>query len=255
MGRKAPSSLRASIVALAADTGDVEAPRPGGDEEAAVSADAPEHLRPLFLALARSGDALFVIDRDYRIVVWNKAAQTLLRYAPSQVLGQHCFGILNGTDIHGHIICGQPCEPVLALNRKSPPGCFASTVRQRTGAQRPVEISLLPLPGGFVAHILRDAARQIYLERFADQIQSALDRLGGAEVAPVAEAELQPQPLTPREREILILLARGESTRAIASRLVLSVATVRKHVQHILAKLGARHRLEAVTTAQRLNLL
>jgi len=52
--------------------------------------------------------------------------------------------------------------------------------------------------------------------------------------------------LTPREREILELIAAGLATRQIAERLVISAKTVKTHVQNILAKLGVASRLEAV---------
>lgn len=61
--------------------------------------------------------------------------------------------------------------------------------------------------------------------------------------------------LTPREGEILRLVAEGRSTAAIAERLVLSRNTVRNHVQRVLAKLGAHSKLEAVATASRVGLL
>lgn len=61
--------------------------------------------------------------------------------------------------------------------------------------------------------------------------------------------------LTRREREILHLIAEGLTNKAIAERLVLSVHTVRTHVQTILAKLGAHSKLEAVAVAKRRRLL
>jgi DNA-binding NarL/FixJ family response regulator len=61
--------------------------------------------------------------------------------------------------------------------------------------------------------------------------------------------------LTEREREILFLIADGLTNHAIAARLVLSVHTVRTHVQTILGKLGAHSKLEAVATAKRRRLL
>lgn len=61
--------------------------------------------------------------------------------------------------------------------------------------------------------------------------------------------------LTPREREVLDLLAQGESKEAIARRLFLSANTVRNHIQNILGKLGAHSRLEAVATARREGLI
>jgi DNA-binding NarL/FixJ family response regulator len=57
--------------------------------------------------------------------------------------------------------------------------------------------------------------------------------------------------LTSREREVLGLLAGGFSNQAIAGRLGISLATVRNHVQSVIAKLGAHSKLEAVTTAVR----
>jgi DNA-binding NarL/FixJ family response regulator len=61
--------------------------------------------------------------------------------------------------------------------------------------------------------------------------------------------------LTKREREILYLITDGLTNQAIAERLVLSIHTVRTHVQTILAKLGAHSKLEAVAVAKRRRLL
>ena len=58
--------------------------------------------------------------------------------------------------------------------------------------------------------------------------------------------------LTPREREVLNLVARGYTNREIAATLVISVKTVSVHVSHILRKLGTPNRLEAATIAHRL---
>ena len=59
--------------------------------------------------------------------------------------------------------------------------------------------------------------------------------------------------LTPREAEVLTLLARGYTNREIAATLVISVRTVGVHVSHILRKLGAPNRLEAAAIAHRLS--
>jgi len=61
--------------------------------------------------------------------------------------------------------------------------------------------------------------------------------------------------ITPREREILALLARGLSNVAIGQRLYISAATVKFHVGNIMQKLGARRRAEAVYAASKLGLI
>ncbi len=67
---------------------------------------------------------------------------------------------------------------------------------------------------------------------------------------------LDPPPeLTPRQREILELIASGRSTAEIAKELTLSTETVRNHLRGLLRELDAHTRVEAIATAQRLGLL
>jgi DNA-binding NarL/FixJ family response regulator len=61
--------------------------------------------------------------------------------------------------------------------------------------------------------------------------------------------------LTPREMEVLGLLAAGRSTRQMAEDLYVSAATVRSHVEHVLGKLRAHSRLEAVVAGAREGLI
>lgn len=70
-----------------------------------------------------------------------------------------------------------------------------------------------------------------------------------------APPEPLPEPLTPRELEVLHLLAQGQSNRVIAAALVVTERTVKFHVSAILAKLGAANRTEAVAIANQLGLI
>jgi LuxR family maltose regulon positive regulatory protein len=74
-------------------------------------------------------------------------------------------------------------------------------------------------------------------------------RHGGAVVAGLVE------PLSPRELEVLRLLAAGATNRAIAKQLVVTVDTVKRHVSHLFAKLEVANRTQAVARARELGLL
>ena len=63
------------------------------------------------------------------------------------------------------------------------------------------------------------------------------------------------EPLTARELEVLSMLAAGSSNRAIARQLVVTLDTVKRHVTHILGKLGAANRTEAAARARELGLI
>ncbi len=61
--------------------------------------------------------------------------------------------------------------------------------------------------------------------------------------------------LTSRELEVVEMLAAGKPNQAIADELVVTVDTVKKHVSHVLGKLGAVNRTEAVARARVLGLI
>ena len=61
--------------------------------------------------------------------------------------------------------------------------------------------------------------------------------------------------LTARELEVLVLLAAGAPNSRIAAELVVTLDTAKKHVSHVLGKLGAANRTEAVTRARQLGLI
>jgi two-component system response regulator DevR len=69
------------------------------------------------------------------------------------------------------------------------------------------------------------------------------------------EIEAQLERLTPREKEVLRLMAEGTSSRDIASRLGISYTTVRTHIRSLGSKLGVHSKLEAIVKARELALV
>jgi LuxR family maltose regulon positive regulatory protein len=63
------------------------------------------------------------------------------------------------------------------------------------------------------------------------------------------------EPLTERELEVLRLIADGASNRAIAEQLVITVGTVKRHINNLFGKLGVRSRTQAISTARAMGLL
>jgi DNA-binding NarL/FixJ family response regulator len=98
----------------------------------------------------------------------------------------------------------------------------------------------------------RDAARGLVTTPAA-ATPAGRGAAGGSEAA---AASLAPsEPLTPRELEVLQLLAEGLANKMIAARLHISEHTAKFHVASIMMKLGAASRTEAVTQAARRGLL
>lgn len=86
------------------------------------------------------------------------------------------------------------------------------------------------------------------LKRLANDARGAVPRPGAGRPGPS-------QPLTARELEVLEHVALGRTNREIAEEFVISVGTVKNHVEHVLAKLGASDRTQAVVRSLELRLI
>ena len=102
----------------------------------------------------------------------------------------------------------------------------------------------------------------LYVARLLAAIQGSGGRghgsAQGSSASPTRDSRPLPpgvEPLTPREVEVLRLLAVGASNQRIADELTVSIGTVKAHTSHILGKLGAGNRTEAVALARELRLL
>jgi DNA-binding NarL/FixJ family response regulator len=109
------------------------------------------------------------------------------------------------------------------------------------------------LGAGAAGYILKDTPRE---ELFSAIRRAARgERVLSPRVAERMRKRDGGDPLSPRELEVLIGVARGEVNRAIAKRLFISEATVKTHLLHIFSKLGVSQRTAAVTEALRRGLI
>jgi LuxR family maltose regulon positive regulatory protein len=155
-----------------------------------------------------------------------------------------------------------------ALELAAPEGALQWILEEGPGLREPVEELLVRCAGTSAAAGSRKATIRDFLRRLSAIHQAAAAQrrspaeateaagaTGPAEAAEETGAVGGLQPLTAREREVLELLAAGLSNREIAERLFVSLATVKKHVGTVLAKLGAGNRTRAVALARRHSLL
>ncbi len=202
----------------------------------------------LLRLVGRTTDAMIAIDAQLRIIAWNDAATALLGYEASEALGRHCGEILGWRNRCGDDICDGHCpsvqlgDPDELIETREVLGHSAS------GATLWLSASSIVPPLA-----LRDQCRLVHLVReisLPPELERMIaERLQGW--SPSTGPNSQLDVLTPRERDVLHLLTEGLDGPSIAKELVLSPATVRNHIQHILTKLGVHNRVEAVALALR----
>jgi DNA-binding NarL/FixJ family response regulator/signal transduction histidine kinase len=117
-----------------------------------------------------------------------------------------------------------------------------ATKHDLVGAVRGALSGEHPLDHELAMHLLQILAGE-------DEPKTGPLRRSGKQAEPLLEQ------LTPRELEVLRLLAQGQTNRQISRKLVVSAATVKVHVEHILTKLGACDRTQAAVWASEVGLL
>lgn len=217
-------------------------------------------MEALFEFISATGDGVFAVDGQQRIVLWNDGAVALLGYAAEEVLGHRCFRVIAGLDGQGCDICQPGCRVIRDARRGRRVENADVRVHDRDGRERWLNFTTLLVPSAWkelslLVHLFRDVPHSHEIERVPPAIL-------GADVTPDLASDRMPDAteqetgkLTGREREVLRQLAAGASTDAIARKLFISPTTVRNHIQNILEHLGVHSRLEAVTYSLREGLL
>ncbi len=170
-----------------------------------------------------------------------EAVRLAARHRPDVVLMDLRMPVVDGVEATRQIRAAQPETEIVVLTTHADEDSILDALR--AGAR-----GYLTKDAG-IAEISRAvhaaAAHQAVLDPVA---QSALIQAASAGARPQpspAPASL-PDELTPREAEVLSLIANGLSNGEIASTLVVSEATVKTHINHVFAKIGARDRAQAV---------
>ena len=192
---------------------------------------APESLCSDVLdGLERVGLPAYLVDRHGRVRWLNAAALSLLGDARGRLLSS-----LAAPD-HVQRSREQLARKLVGGRSRTD---FEIDVIDRHGGRTPISVSSVPVRHG------RDVVGVF-------GVATPHPRPGAT--ARVAEPEREPS-LTPRQREVLVLLADGASTEEIAGTLGLSEETVRNHIRQLLRRLGVHSRLAAVAYARRHSLL
>ncbi len=225
-------------------------------------------MKQVSVMLQRTTDGAMLMNDGGNVILWNKAAERLLGFCASEVIGRPCEEVMRGETLAGHSFCSSSCAVEHRLGCGSGVRNFDIQTRTKNGKVIWLNVSSLPVPsrkpGRFlVAHLFRDITARQKVLGLAEELYAVLTPSGGRghpiaetlggrttekrlDAVPAVSALL---PLSEREREILRWLAAGKNGKEIADTLCISPVTVRNHIQHILEKLGAHSRLQALVIA------
>jgi PAS domain S-box-containing protein len=174
---------------------------------------------------------MVVIDADLTIVSWNRAAEELTGVSGDEAVGRNCWEVVGGHDERGSLVCHRGCATGRLAREGRPVSRQCLLVNGREGKQR-IELSTVGLD---------DGDRSLLLHVMVPCLE--------------APARAPDSALTPRQQEVLGLLADGAPAKVIAARLGLAEQTVRNHIRAILIALGSHSQLEAVAKARGLQYL
>jgi LuxR family maltose regulon positive regulatory protein len=127
-------------------------------------------------------------------------------------------------------------------------------------ATRDEEQSMVTVPRSSVVALLaafeqEERRRALRADALPACPQKALPPISSPLPSPTSSAPTLIEPLTSQEQRVLHLLAKGASNQQIATQLVISLVTVKKHMTNVLGKLGAANRTQAIVRAREYGLL
>ncbi|QPS06090.1 response regulator [Delftia acidovorans] len=194
--------------------------------------------------------ALIAQDAGLRVVGEAGDAGEALRLVPALapqviLLDNHLPGVL-GVDAIAGLRSASPGSRVVMLTVSEDGQDLAAALRN--GAQGYL---LKTIDGDLLSEALRRAARgePVVSPEMMGKLVAAFQSQGAPEPQAPEPDEVPASPLSPREEEVLVQIARGASNKEIARTLDIAETTVKIHVQHILRKLGLSSRVQAAVYA------
>ena len=214
----------------------------GPDDEPSYPRE-PEYLilARVLLAQDRPGAALALLKRLHAAAFSQDRAGSLIEIQALQALVLAASGEETAAMdvLAGALTLACPQGYVRVFADEGPP--MATLLGRLVAAQRAEQAAARGVPLGCLAQVLA---------AFGEEPAAPGPGRGPAAVVPGLVEQL-----TARELEVLALLAAGAPNPRIAEQLVVSLDTVKKHVSHLLSKLGAANRTEAATRARQLGLI
>ncbi len=218
-------------------------------------------LRELKEMVDSTADAAFAIDGAGVIVAWNAQAEAMFGVPENVAVGMSCGLILQGSDECG-AVCSPECSVHHAAQCNHPVSNFDLHVQTSQGRQW-CNVSILRAEvanstSPYSLHIIRGIDLRKRMELLVRDFIVGEAKLPAEDVKALVSttrSSAREVELTGRELEVLKLLAKGAATETIAKQLHISRATVNNHIQHILNKLNAHTRLEAIRRAEHAGLI
>lgn len=175
-----------------------------------------------------------------------QAVELTSHYRPDVVLMDVVMPELDGIGATRRIVTENPDQIVVILTTADDDEIGLLGLRAGAAGFLAKDVDIDVLPRALQGALSGEAAISRKLSmRLVEQLRRA------PEATPRGMRPVK-SPLTPREWEVIDLLAESRTTDQIAEALVLSTETVRSHVKNILRKLDARSRNEAVAVAERM---
>jgi DNA-binding NarL/FixJ family response regulator len=168
-----------------------------------------------------------------------EAVRLAARHRPDVILMDLRMPHLDGVEATRQVRAAQPDTEVVVLTTHADEASILDALRAGARGYLTKDAGIQEIARAIHAA----AAHQSLLDPV---VQARLLEAVGAGPAPARPVQSLPDELTPREAEVLSLIALGLSNGEIAAQLVVSEATVKTHVNHVFAKTGARDRAQAV---------